>query len=198
MQIHLEVGASLVELVHERDARNVVLVGLTPDGLALRLDAVATVEYGNRAVQHAQAAFDFNREVDVTGRIDDIDAMLLGLVRAERGRPEAIDRGSGDGDAALLLLRHVVHRRGALVHLTNLVIDAGVIEDALGDGSLTGIDVRHDADIARAFECCIAAHGVFRSSSSRLGRHIDETPSSLRVSFFGNRYIGWKGFEVLR
>src|SRR5689334_13591474 len=35
-------------------------------------------------------------------------------------------------------------------------------------------------------------------SSSRLGRHIDETPSSLRVSFFGSRYIGWKGFEVLR
>ena len=32
--------------------------------------------------------------------------------------------------------------------LTDLVVDAGVEEDALGGGGLTGIDVRHDADVA--------------------------------------------------
>ena len=37
---HEEVGADLVHLVNERDARHVVLVGLTPDRLALGLDAV--------------------------------------------------------------------------------------------------------------------------------------------------------------
>jgi len=34
----------------------------------------------------------------------------------------------GDGDAALLLLLHPVHRGGALVDLTDLVVDAGVEE----------------------------------------------------------------------
>ncbi len=53
---HLEVGADLVHLVDERDARDVVLVGLAPDRLALRLDAVAAVEHRDRAVEDAQAS----------------------------------------------------------------------------------------------------------------------------------------------
>jgi len=34
------------------------------------------------------------------------------------------------------------------VDLTDLVRDAGVEQDALGRGRLTGVDVRHDADVA--------------------------------------------------
>jgi hypothetical protein len=34
------------------------------------------------------------------------------------------------------------------VHLTNLVSDACVKQDALGGGGLTGVDVSHDADVA--------------------------------------------------
>jgi len=33
------------------------------------------------------------------------------------------------------------------VHLANLVGDARVLKDSFGGGGLTGIDVRHDADI---------------------------------------------------
>ena len=51
-----EVGADLVHLVDEHDARNAELVGLAPDGLGLRLDAVAAVENGDRAVEHAEAS----------------------------------------------------------------------------------------------------------------------------------------------
>jgi hypothetical protein len=64
----------LVHLVDEADARNVVLVGLTPDGLGLRLDAGDAVEHGDRAVEHAQRALDLDGEVDVAGRVDDVDA----------------------------------------------------------------------------------------------------------------------------
>src|SRR6478609_4320052 len=159
IQIHLEIGAGLVELVHERDARNVVLVGLAPDRFALWFDAVTAVEHRDRAIQHAQAAFDFDREVDVARRVDDVDAVLLGLVRAESGRPEAVDRGGRDGDTALLLLLHPISRRGAFVHLADLVVDAGVVEDPFGNGRLAGIDVGHDADVARAFESGVAGHG---------------------------------------
>ena len=65
--------------------------------------------------------------------------------------PEAGGRGRGNRDAALLLLLHPVHRRGAFVHLTELVRDARIIEDALRSRGLTGIDMRHDADISSLF-----------------------------------------------
>jgi hypothetical protein len=37
------------------------------------------------------------------------------------------------------------------VHFANFVRDAGVIEDTLGGGGLTGINVGHDANIPRQF-----------------------------------------------
>ena len=79
---------------------------------------------------------------------------------------------------------------GAFVHLADLVVDAGVVEDPLRNGRLAGIDVRHDADVARAFERGFAGHGLFRCSLKRWGRNIDETPSSLRSPFFGKRHVG--------
>ena len=62
-----------------------VLVGLAPDGLGLRLDAVAAVEHRHRAVEHAQRALDLDGEVHVAGRVDDVDAVLFALVRAVAG-----------------------------------------------------------------------------------------------------------------
>ncbi len=61
--------------------------------------------------------------------------------------PETGRRSAGNRDTALLLLLHPVHRRRTLVHLANFVRDARVIEDTFRGGSLTGIDVGHDADI---------------------------------------------------
>ena len=49
-----EIRADLVHLVDEHDARHAVFVGLTPDGLRLRLDALIAVEHAYRAVEHAQ------------------------------------------------------------------------------------------------------------------------------------------------
>ena len=138
-----EVGADAVILVDERDARDVVVGGLTPDGLGLRLDAGDGVEDRDGTVEDAQAALDLGREVDVTRGVDDLDDVVL---------PEARGGGGGDGDAALLLLNHPVHGGSALVDLTDLVGLAGVVEDALGSGGLAGIDVGHDADVAHVFE----------------------------------------------
>ncbi len=135
-----EVRADAVHLVDERDARDAVLVGLPPHGLGLRLDAPDGAEKGDGAVQHAQAALDFHREVHVPGRVDDVHLRVA---------PDDGRGGRGDGDAALLLLRHPVHHGRALVHLTDLVGLAGVVQDALGGRRLAGVDVRHDADVAR-------------------------------------------------
>ena len=56
---------------------NVVLVGLAPHRLGLRLDAGDRVEHGDGAVEHAQRPLDLDREVDVAGRVDDVDAVVV-------------------------------------------------------------------------------------------------------------------------
>ena len=156
----VEVGADAVHLVDEAHARHVVLVGLAPHGLGLRLDAGDRVEHGDGAVEHAQRTLDLDREVDVTGRVDDVDAVVV---------PERGGGGGGDRDAALLLLGHVVHDGGAVVYLTDLVGLAGVVEDALRRGGLAGIDVGHDADVAVALERELSlGHGQTSSLPDRL------------------------------
>ena len=144
-----EVRAGAVHLVDEGDARDAVLVGLAPDRLGLRLDAADGAEDRDRAVEHAQRALDLDGEVDVAGRVDDLDAVVL---------PVARGRGGGDRDAALLLLDHPVHGRRALVDLADLVRLARVEQDALGRRRLAGVDVGHDADVARLIEWVLLSH----------------------------------------
>ena len=139
LDCEVEVRAHLVHLVDEADARNVVLGSLTPNLLGLRLDTLFTVEDSNCAVEHAQRPLHLDREVDVAGGVDDVDLVVV---------PEASHGGRRDRDAAFLLLLHPVRRRRTVVRLTDLVIDTGVEQDALGGGGLAGIDVRHDADVA--------------------------------------------------
>src|SRR5207253_7677290 len=50
----IEIGAGLIHLVGEDDARNAVLVALAPDGFGLRLNALVGIEHAYRAVEHAQ------------------------------------------------------------------------------------------------------------------------------------------------
>src|SRR5262249_11693266 len=61
-------------------------------------------------------------------------------------------------DAAFLFLLHPVHDGGAVVHLAQLVGDAGVEQDALGGRGLTGINVGTDADVAIALDGGFAGH----------------------------------------
>ena len=138
-----EVGADAVHLVDEADAGHPVLVGLAPDGLGLGLHAGDGVEHRDGAVEDAQRALHLDGEVDVTGGVDDVDAMVVpGTGRGSRG----------DGDAALLLLHHPVHLGRALVDLADLVGLAGVVEDPLGRGGLARVDVGHDPDVPGSLE----------------------------------------------
>src|SRR5882762_4811903 len=113
--------------------------------------------------EHAQRPLDLDGEVDVAGRVDDVDPVVL---------PPARGGGRGDGDAALLLLDHPVHDGGALVDLAHLVGAAGVVEDALGRRGLSGVDVGHDPDVPDAVErhplfSCSQVSPVLTSGSAR-------------------------------
>src|SRR5258708_3552371 len=148
----VEVGAGLIHLVGEDDARNAVLVALTPDGLGLRLNALIGIEHAYRAIEHAQRTLDFDGEVDVAGGVDDVQTLAV---------PERGGSGRCDGDATLLLLLHPVHRRGTFVHFADLVALAGVIKDALGGRGPAGIAMRHDTAIAVVLYGMNAGHGLF-------------------------------------
>jgi hypothetical protein len=110
----------------------------TAEDIELALDAAHGAKHGDRPVKDAQRALNLDREVDVAGRIDEVDAVVA---------PKAGRRGGGDGDPALLFLRHPVHDRGAFVDLADLVGFAGEKEDPFGGGGLAGVDMRHDANV---------------------------------------------------
>ena len=75
-------------------------------------------------------------------------------------------------NAALLFLLHPVHNGCAFMHFADLVGPTGVIQDPLGRGGLTGIDVEPLIPIFRIFsEWYGAGHKCFlfsKAASQRL------------------------------
>src|SRR5258707_14481163 len=149
----VKVRAHAVHLVDKANARDAILVGLAPDGFRLRLHAGDRVENADGAVENAQGALDLHREIHVAGRINNVDAVLFVVAGPTGG-----GGGAGDRNAALALLLHPVHGGRAFVHRTNLVGDTRIEQDALGRRGLSGVDVRHNPDIAGVFEFKYSAH----------------------------------------
>src|SRR5690606_34822063 len=174
-----EVRANLVHLVAEDHARNMILLRLPPHGFGLRLHAGIRVEQRNGTVEHTQRTLDLNGEVDMAGSIDDVEAAQPSIATLPEGRG-----GSGrDGDAALLLLLHPVHRGRAIMGLADLVRLSRVIQDTLGRRGLAGVDVRHDAEVSVIFDLVLAGHdGASSVSAQRL-------PAVVRERAVGFRHL---------
>ena len=135
----VEVGADAVHLVDERNLRHFVLLRLTPHLLGLGLNAADRAVEGDSAVENAERTLHLGREVHVSGSVNEREAVVA---------PGDARSGGLNRDAALLLLDHEVHRRSAIVHFADLVVLARIVEDTLGRGRLTTVDMRHDAEIA--------------------------------------------------
>ena len=135
-----KVGSGNVHLVDVRHSRDLVLVSLTPNGLGLGLNAALRAENGYRTVQNAKRALNLNGKVNVAGGINDVDTVLL---------PVAGGCSGGNGDSALLLLGHPVHRCTAVMGLAHAMGLTGIKQDTLGRRGLTCVDMGHDTDIPR-------------------------------------------------
>ena len=135
------IGADAVHLVDEGQARHVVALHLAVDGERLRLHAPHAAQHQNRAVQHAQAALHLDREIDVAGRVDQVDRVSL---------PGDGRGGAGDRDAPLAFEIHVVH--GGAVAAAFDFIDpmdaAGIEEDPLAQGRFARVDMGRNADVS--------------------------------------------------
>jgi len=138
-----EVGANDVHFVDEDQAWHAILVGLTPDRLALSLDAFLGVKDHNGAVQDAQRAFHLGSEIDVAGRVDEITRQAAPLER---------DAGRLDGNALLPFQFHPIGLGGALIDATKAVDGPGIIEHMLGGGRLAGINMGDHANVAELGE----------------------------------------------
>ena len=165
----VEVRAHDVHLVDVDHAGDLIVVGLAPHCLRLGLHAALGAHDGDRTVQHPQGTLHLHGEVHVARGVNDVDPGLGEL--AGGAGPVAGGGGGGDGDAPLLFLGHPVHGGGAVMGLTDLIVDAGVIQDSLGGGGFSGVDVGHDADVSGVFQSNFTCHSSF---SSRLPAEVCE------------------------
>ena len=111
---------------------------LAPDGLGLRLDALGRIDDENRAVEHAHAALDLDREVHVPRCVDEVDLAVA---------PVDPSGGCGNRDPALALLAHPVHDGRAFVDTPDVMLTPGELENALGQRGLASVNVSADPDI---------------------------------------------------
>src|SRR5512145_2349656 len=73
----LRIGPQSIELIDEGKTWNLIPVRLMPDGFTLGLNAFHAREDNHRAIQHAKAALDLRRKINMPRRIDQVDLMAI-------------------------------------------------------------------------------------------------------------------------
>ena len=137
------VGRRQVDLVEDRDEREVLAQGEVDVGERLRLDALGRVDDEDRALAGLQAVADLVGEVDVAGRVDEVEAVGLAVL----GGVLEADGAGLDRDALLAL---EVHRIEDLARHLARVDRVGQLQQPVGEGRLAVIDVGDDREVAQA------------------------------------------------
>ena len=138
------------------DDGEVVLEREVAVGEGLRLDALRRVDEEQRALARGQAARHLVAEVDVAGRVDEVQDVVVPV------EPHVLRL---DGDAPLPL---EVHRVEVLGPHVPRVDGAGELEDAVGERRLAVVDVGDDAEVAEPLE---PGHTPFSPPGRRLERN---------------------------
>ena len=110
----------------------------------LGLDALGGIDDEDRSLARGQTARDLVREIDMTGRVDQVEQIIVAVLRVV----DHADRVALDGDAALALEVHRVEH--LLAHLLARE-RAGGFEQPVGERRLAVVDVRDDAEIPDSF-----------------------------------------------
>ena len=147
----MKIRAGSIQFIYETNARHFILVRLTPHGFGLRFNSRNSVEYSHGAVENAKRSLHFDGEVDVSRSVDEVQTLAL---------PKTSRRGRGNRNSALALLRHPVHGCFTFVNFTDLVLAAGVKQNALGDRRLTCVDVRDNPEVSGIFDGIFSGHKV--------------------------------------
>ena len=98
----LGLGRRQIDLVEHRHDFVIVLDRLVDVGERLRLDALRRIDHQQRALAGGERAVDLVGEIDVPGRVDQVEHIVLAVARAV-GEPHGLRL---DGDAAFALDIH--------------------------------------------------------------------------------------------
>ena len=142
--VHDRVGVrrGQVDLVEDRDEGEVLLQREVDVGERLRLDALGRVDDEDGALACLQAVADLVGEVDVAGRVDEVQAVGLAVL----GGVLQADGAGLDRDALLAL---EVHRIEDLARHLPRVDRVRQLQQSIGEGGLAVIDVGDDREIAQ-------------------------------------------------
>ena len=144
-----EVSAHDVHFVHVDHTWNFVVVSLSPYGFRLWFYTTFSTHNGYRTVEYAQGTFNFYGEVNVARGVDDVNAVVF---------PVAGGCSGSDSNTTFLLLNHPVHGSATVMGFTNFMVYTGVVQNTLGGGSFTSIDVRHNTDVTSEFQRYVSCH----------------------------------------
>ena len=133
-----------VDLVEDRDDRQVLLERQVEVRQRLRLDALRGVDQQHRTLARLQRAAHLVGEVDVPGGVDEVQDDLLAGAVLPGDLPRQPDVLRLDRDPALALDVHAVEVLSA--HVARLD-DAGELQHAVGQRRLAVVDVGDDAEV---------------------------------------------------
>ncbi len=143
----LGLGRRQVDLVEDGHDLVVGVDRLVDVGQRLRLDALRHVDDQQRALDGAHRPADLVGEVDMAGRVDQVQRVALAVARGvEQPHGLRLDR-----DAALALDVHGIEH--LLLHLA-LGHGAGRLDQPVGQRRLAVVDVRDDREVADVREVC--------------------------------------------
>ena len=154
----VRVGCGEVDLVRDGDDLEPVLDREVGVRERLRLDALRGVDHEQRPLAGLQRARDLVGEVDMPGRVDEVELVAL---------PGDADGLGLDRDAALPLELHRVE--DLLAHLAGRD-RVGELEDAVRERRLAVVDVRDDREVADVALVHPAGDGTGRPLGSRSRR----------------------------
>ncbi len=137
----IRIGAGQIDLVDDRDDLQIVLDREVGVRERLRLDALRRVHEQERALAGGQRTGHFVGEIDVTGRVDEIEDVVLAVSGRGYRRRTACDLMVMP--ALALEVHGVEHLR---VHLARLQ-RARQLEKAIGQRGFAVVDVRDDGKI---------------------------------------------------
>ena len=133
-------GGGQVDLVEDRHDLMIRVDGLVDIGEGLRLDALCRVDDQQRAFDRAHAPRDLIAEIDMAGRVDEVQDVLLAVLR----RVFDPDGLRLDGDAAFPLDIHAVEHLGLHVAFGD---GARELDQPVGQRGFAVVDMRHDGEV---------------------------------------------------
>ncbi len=141
----VDFGGGQIDLVEHRHDFVAGIERVIDIGEGLRLDALGGIDDQQRALDGGHRARDFIGEVDMAGRVDEIEDVVFAVLRLVV-QPDGLRL---DGDAALALDIHRIEH--LLLHLA-LLEPASGLDQAVGQRRFAVVDMGDDGEIADVIE----------------------------------------------